>query len=106
MLAQAREWNRDCSRCRFILNTTGDLQPFESASVDLIYSRFVLQLDLMGGVTVPDVAGVPYQIQFTRSLRPPISWTNVTVISNGASLLPGVIFTNGSQGFYRAVLNQ
>jgi SAM-dependent methyltransferase len=43
MLAQAREWNRDCSRCRFILNTAGDLRAFDSASVDLIYSRFVLQ---------------------------------------------------------------
>jgi ubiquinone/menaquinone biosynthesis C-methylase UbiE len=43
MIAQAREWNRDCGRCRFVLNTTGDLKSFESASVDLIYSRFVLQ---------------------------------------------------------------
>jgi SAM-dependent methyltransferase len=43
MIAQASEWNRDCTRCRFILNTTGNLQAFESASVDLIYSRFVLQ---------------------------------------------------------------
>jgi SAM-dependent methyltransferase len=43
MIAQAREWNRHCTRCRFILNTTGDLRIFESASIDLIYSRFVLQ---------------------------------------------------------------
>ena len=43
MLAQAREWNRDCGHCRFVLNTTGDLRAFESGSVDLIYSRHVLQ---------------------------------------------------------------
>ena len=43
MLAQARKWNRDCTRCRFVLNTAGDLQPFDSASVDLIYTRYVLQ---------------------------------------------------------------
>jgi ubiquinone/menaquinone biosynthesis C-methylase UbiE len=43
MIAQAREWNRDCSQCRFIHNTTGDLRVFDSASFDLIYSRFVLQ---------------------------------------------------------------
>ena len=43
MIAQAREWNQDCTRCRFVLNTAGDLQAFESGSVDLIYSRFVLQ---------------------------------------------------------------
>ncbi|MGZ8392657.1 MAG: class I SAM-dependent methyltransferase [Gemmatimonadales bacterium] len=64
MLAQAREWNRDCSRCRFILNTTGDLQPFESASVDLIYSRFVLQ-------HLPSRALVEsYLRDFIRILRP------------------------------------
>lgn len=43
MIAQAREWNRDCTRCQFILNTTGDLSVFGSGSIDLIYSRFVLQ---------------------------------------------------------------
>ena len=43
MITQARTWNRDCSRCRFILNTTGDLRAFEATSIDLIYSRFVLQ---------------------------------------------------------------
>ena len=43
MIARAREWNSDCTQCRFILNTTGDLRVFDSASFDLIYSRFVLQ---------------------------------------------------------------
>jgi len=43
MIARAREWNLDCPQCRFILNATGDLRVFESASFDLIYSRFVLQ---------------------------------------------------------------
>jgi ubiquinone/menaquinone biosynthesis C-methylase UbiE len=43
MLAQAREWNQACQRCRFVLNTTGDLRMFETGSVDLIYSRYVLQ---------------------------------------------------------------
>jgi ubiquinone/menaquinone biosynthesis C-methylase UbiE len=43
MIARAREWNSDCPQCRFILNTAGDLRVFESASFDLIYSRFVLQ---------------------------------------------------------------
>jgi ubiquinone/menaquinone biosynthesis C-methylase UbiE len=43
MLTQAREWNRDCMDCRFVLNTTDDLRIFESGSVDLIYSRYVLQ---------------------------------------------------------------
>jgi ubiquinone/menaquinone biosynthesis C-methylase UbiE len=43
MIAQAREWNFDCTQCRFILNTTGDLRVFDNASFDLIHSRFVLQ---------------------------------------------------------------
>ncbi len=64
MIAQAREWNRDCTRCRFILNTTGDLQAFESASMDLIYSRFVLQ-------HLPSRALVEaYLSDFIRILRP------------------------------------
>jgi 2-polyprenyl-3-methyl-5-hydroxy-6-metoxy-1,4-benzoquinol methylase len=43
MIVLAREWHRDCGQCRFMLNTTGDLRVFDSASFDLIYSRFVLQ---------------------------------------------------------------
>lgn len=43
MLTHARAWNPDCTHCRFVLNTTGDLRAFESDSVDLIYSRYVLQ---------------------------------------------------------------
>jgi SAM-dependent methyltransferase len=64
MIAQAREWNRDCTRCRFILNTRGDLQAFDSSSVDLIYSRFVLQ-------HLPSRALVEsYLRDFIRILRP------------------------------------
>jgi ubiquinone/menaquinone biosynthesis C-methylase UbiE len=43
MIAQAKEWNRDCTRCRFVLNTTGDLAILESNTVDLIYTKYVLQ---------------------------------------------------------------
>jgi len=64
MIAQAREWNRDCTRCSFILNTTGDLRIIESASVDLIYSRFVLQ-------HLPSQALVQsYLRDFIRMLKP------------------------------------
>lgn len=64
MIAQAREWSRDCTRCRFILNTTGDLRVFDSASVDLIYSRFVLQ-HLPSRVLVES-----YLRDFIRILKP------------------------------------
>jgi ubiquinone/menaquinone biosynthesis C-methylase UbiE len=64
MIAQAREWNRDCTRCIFILNTTGDLRIIESASVDLIYSRFVLQ-HLPSRALVQSYLG-----DFIRMLRP------------------------------------
>jgi len=64
MLEQAREWNRDCTRCRFVLNTTGDLRPFESASIDLIYTKYVLQ-------HLPSTALVQsYLSEFVRILRP------------------------------------
>lgn len=43
MLAHAREWHADCTRCGFVLNVRDDLQILESASVDLIYTRYVLQ---------------------------------------------------------------
>jgi SAM-dependent methyltransferase len=43
MIARAQEWNHECTRCRFILNTTGDLKSFETASVDLVHTRYVLQ---------------------------------------------------------------
>lgn len=43
MIARAQEWNRDCTRCRFVLNTTGNLRSFETGSVDLLHTRYVLQ---------------------------------------------------------------
>lgn len=64
MVAQAREWNRDCTRCRFILNTSGDLRTFDSASVDLIYSKYVLQ-HLHSKALV-----LAYLRDFVRILRP------------------------------------
>jgi ubiquinone/menaquinone biosynthesis C-methylase UbiE len=64
MVAQAREWNRDCTRCRFILNTGADLRIFESASIDLIYTKYVLQ-------HLPSRALVhSYLREFVRILRP------------------------------------
>lgn len=64
MIAQAQQWNRDCARCRFVLNTTGDLRVFESGSIDLIYTRFVLQ-------HLPSAALVKsYLRDFVRLLRP------------------------------------
>ena len=43
MIAQAQQWNSDCSRCRFILNTTEDLRSFDDGSVDLVHAGRVLQ---------------------------------------------------------------
>jgi ubiquinone/menaquinone biosynthesis C-methylase UbiE len=64
MVAQAREWNRDCTNCRFILNTSGDLRIFESASVDLVYTKYVLQ-------HLPSKSLVhSYLREFVRLLRP------------------------------------
>jgi SAM-dependent methyltransferase len=64
MLEEARTWNRDCTHCRFVLNTTADLRPFESASVDLIYTRYVLQ-------HLPSTELVlSYVSEFVRILRP------------------------------------
>jgi SAM-dependent methyltransferase len=43
MIEQAGEWNKDCTRCRFVLNTARDLRAFESASADMVYTKKVLQ---------------------------------------------------------------
>lgn len=43
MIARAAEWHRDWPRCRFILNTEGNLRVFEEGSFDLVYSNIVLQ---------------------------------------------------------------
>jgi SAM-dependent methyltransferase len=64
MLAQAAELNRDCERCRFVLNTADDLRTFESGSFDLVYSRYVLQ-HLPGRAMVRS-----YLAEFMRVLRP------------------------------------
>ena len=64
MLAQAEELNRDSDRCRFVLNTAGDLRVFESSSFDLVYTRYVLQ-------HLPTRAMVrSYLSEFIRVLRP------------------------------------
>lgn len=64
MIAQAREWNRDCAGCSFVLNTTGDLRVFGNASIDLVYTKYVLQhlpsRDLVES----------YLREFVRILRP------------------------------------
>lgn len=64
MLAQAEELNRECDRCRFVLNATEDLRVFESASFDLVYTRYVLQ-HLPTRVMVRS-----YLSEFMRVLRP------------------------------------
>jgi SAM-dependent methyltransferase len=43
MIAKARDWHRDWPKCRFVLNTEGDLRVFEGGSFDLVYSNIVLQ---------------------------------------------------------------
>ena len=43
MLTQAEQLNRDCTRCRFVLNTAEDLRIFGNESFDLVHSRYVLQ---------------------------------------------------------------
>ncbi len=64
MLAQAVELNRDCKGCQFVLNTAEDLRVFESASFDLVYTRYVLQ-HLPGRAMVRS-----YLSEFMRVLRP------------------------------------
>jgi SAM-dependent methyltransferase len=64
MLTQAAELNRDCDRCRFVLNATEDLGAFESASFDLVYTKYVLQ-------HLPSRAMIrSYLSEFMRVLRP------------------------------------
>jgi SAM-dependent methyltransferase len=64
MIAQARKWHADCKRCSFVVNTGEDLRSFEDSSVDLIYSRYVLQ-HLPSGRLVGR-----YLREFVRVLRP------------------------------------
>jgi len=64
MIAQARQWHDSCRGCSFLLNTGGDLLSFENDSVDLIYTRYVLQ-HLPSGDLVQS-----YLREFIRILRP------------------------------------
>jgi ubiquinone/menaquinone biosynthesis C-methylase UbiE len=64
MLARAEELNRECERCRFVLNTSDDLSKFEPGSFDLVYSKYVLQ-HLPGRAVVR-----AYVSEFMRVLRP------------------------------------
>jgi ubiquinone/menaquinone biosynthesis C-methylase UbiE len=43
MLLKARQWNRECTACSFVLNTAANLSIFESRSFDLVHSKYVLQ---------------------------------------------------------------
>ena len=43
MIASARSWNRHGERCRYVLNTSGDLGAFPGPSVDLVLSLITLQ---------------------------------------------------------------
>jgi SAM-dependent methyltransferase len=64
MIARAQEWNHDCTRCRFVLNITGDLSSFETGSVDLLHTRYVLQ-------HLPTKALMRhYILEFVRILKP------------------------------------
>ena len=42
MIRRAREWTTN-ERCRFVLNETDDLRPFEDGRFDLVYTNIVLQ---------------------------------------------------------------
>lgn len=64
MIVQAQQWHGGCQGCSFVLNTTGDLRSFEDDSVDLIYTRYVLQ-HLPSGKLVQ-----AYLREFVRILRP------------------------------------
>ncbi len=64
MITQARQWHSSCQACSFQLTTTGDLRTFEDDSVDLVYSRYVLQ-------HLPSSDSVKrYLREFLRILRP------------------------------------
>jgi SAM-dependent methyltransferase len=64
MIAQARQWHDSCRGCSFQLDTTGNLLSFENDSVDLIYTRYVLQ-------HLPSADLVQsYLREFVRILRP------------------------------------
>lgn len=43
MVDLAQQWNRHPDRCRYVVNTAGDLRAFEDGSVDLVLSLITLQ---------------------------------------------------------------
>jgi SAM-dependent methyltransferase len=63
MIERAREFARENSRCRFVLNERNDLQGFPSSHFDLVYSKITLQ-----HMEPPYSLG--YIKEFVRILRP------------------------------------
>jgi SAM-dependent methyltransferase len=76
MIELAREINKDRGNCQFSLNTTADLQAFDTGSFDFVYSSLVLQhmpsaelalryMDEFLRVTRPD-GMIVFQLPYTR----------------------------------------
>jgi len=64
MIELAKGFNRDRPNCQFILNTSSDLQLFESGSFDFVYSSLVLQ-------HMPSArVAFGYMDEFLRIIRP------------------------------------
>jgi len=63
MLDVARRHNRHGHRCRFVLNTRGDLRLFGDGTFDFVYSNITLQ-------HVPPEHSTRYVAEFFRVLRP------------------------------------
>jgi len=63
MLDVARRHNRHGDRCRFVLNTRGDLGLFGEGTFDFVYSNITLQ-------HVPPEHSTRYVAEFFRVLRP------------------------------------
>lgn len=64
MLKLARELNEDRPNCRFVVNTAPNLEQFDSASFDFVYSALVLQ-----HMPSPEIVEA-YVGEFMRVLRP------------------------------------
>lgn len=63
MIATAAERNRDLANCRWVVNNTDDLSPFESNSFSFIYSNITLQ-------HLEPVNAIRYLAELIRTLRP------------------------------------
>lgn len=63
MIENAERFNRHGSRCRYRVNTAGDLASIESASFDFVYSNITLQ-------HIPPQASTRYLSEFMRVLKP------------------------------------